>query len=37
MEWIMLSNQIINIRTEYINAIQEWNAVTIELSSYLNN
>jgi cobalt-zinc-cadmium resistance protein CzcA len=37
LEWIMLTNQAINIRAEYINAIAEWNHAVIELNTYLNN
>jgi cobalt-zinc-cadmium resistance protein CzcA len=37
LEWIMLTNQAINIRAEYINAIAEWNTTIIELNTYLNN
>ncbi|MFN8253600.1 MAG: CusA/CzcA family heavy metal efflux RND transporter [Ferruginibacter sp.] len=37
LEWIMLTNQTISIKAEYINAISEWNTTAIELNSYLNN
>ncbi len=37
LEWIMLTNQTTSIRSEYINAINEWNATAIELNAYLNN
>jgi cobalt-zinc-cadmium resistance protein CzcA len=37
LEWIMLTNQTVSIRTGYINAINEWNITAIELNAYLNN
>ena len=37
LDWIMLTNQAINIRAEYINAVTEWNSTIIELNAYLNN
>lgn len=37
LEWIMLTNQTVSIRSEYINAINEWNTTAIELNTYLNN
>lgn len=37
LDWIILTNQAIGIRAEFINAVSEWNATMIELNVYLNN
>ena len=37
LDWIILTNQAIGIRAEFINAVSEWNATVIELNVYLNN
>jgi cobalt-zinc-cadmium resistance protein CzcA len=36
MEWILLINQSIGIKSDYINAIMEWNNTIIELNSFTN-
>lgn len=37
LEWIMLTNQAISIKAEYITAINEWNNTVIELNAFANN
>ena len=37
LEWIMLTNQAISIKAEYITAINEWNNTIIELNAFANN
>lgn len=36
LEWVMLTNQAVEIKTEYLNAVKDFNTSVIELN-YLNN
>lgn len=37
MEWMMIVNQSISIRADYIDAVEEWNDTIIQLNSFINN
>lgn len=37
LEWMMLVNQSLNIHSEYLNAVSEWNEIIIELNAYTEN
>lgn len=36
IEWMMLVNQSLQIETDYLNAVSEWNDTVIELNAYVN-
>lgn len=37
MEWIMLVNQSLQIESDYLNAVSEWNDTVIELNAYISH
>lgn len=37
MEWMLLVNQAIAIRIDYLNAVEEWNTTVIELNAFSGN
>ena len=36
LEWVLLMNQAITVRSEYIDALRNLNNTTIQLKNYLN-